>query len=46
MKKNKNIFQQKGFYFALYSVVIGMALLAFAKQKEYAAGNYQNNKNE
>lgn len=28
MKKNKNIFQQKGFYFALYSVVIGMALLA------------------
>ena len=28
MKKNKNIFQQKGFYFALYSVVIGMAILA------------------
>ncbi len=28
MKKNKNIFQQKGFYFALYSTVIGMALFA------------------
>lgn len=27
MKKNKNIFQQKGFYFALYSVVVGIAIL-------------------